>query len=146
MSVPPIKTREENTMQDNEGFELFTRRATPIVKDHYIAIHKRGTISLNRSAVEALKEPQAVQLLFNRTKRIIAFRPTDPKSESAYPLRRQQNSNSWIIAGQAFLKFYDIDHSITRRYTGELHDDMLRIDLSQGGIEVSNSRKLKTYN
>jgi hypothetical protein len=127
-------------MQDNEGFELFTRRSTPIVKDHYIAIHKRGTLSLNRSAVEALGQPEAVQLLFNREKRIIAFRPVEPKAEGAYPLRRQQQSNSWLVAGQAFLKFYEIDHSITRRYTGELRDKMLRISLLQGGAEVTSSR------
>ncbi len=127
-------------MQDNEGFEVFTRRSTPIVKDHYVAIHKRGTISLNRSAVEALGQPDAIQLLFNREKRIMAFRPVEPTIEGAYPLRRQQQSNSWLVAGQAFLKFYDIDHSITRRYTGELRDNMLRIDFSQGGTEVTSSR------
>ncbi len=127
-------------MQDNEGFEVFTRRSTPIVKDHYVSIHKRGTISLNRSAVEAMGQPETVQLLFNREKRIIAFRGVEPKTEGAYPLRRQQQSNSWLVAGQAFLKFYDIDHSITRRYTGELRDDMLRIDLSHGGTEVTSNR------
>jgi hypothetical protein len=127
-------------MHDNDGFEVFTRRSTPIVKDHYVAIQKRGTISLNRSAVEALGEPQAVQLLFNRSKRIIAFRPTDPKTESAYPLRRQQNSNSWLVAGQAFLNFYDIDHNTTRRYTGELRDSMLIVDLNQEGTEVTSTR------
>jgi hypothetical protein len=130
----------QDTEQDTEEFEVFTRRSTPIIKDHYIAIHKRGTISLNRSAVEALGEPHAVQLLFNRTKRIVAFRPTDPKTESAYPLRRQNNSNSWLIAGQAFLNFYDIEHNITRRYRGEFRDNMLRIDLSQGGTEVVGRR------
>ncbi len=127
-------------MQDNEGFEVFTRRSTPIIKDHYVAIHKRGTISLNRSAVEALGQPEAIQLLFNREKRIIAFRPVEPKTEGAYPLRRQQQSNSWLVAGQAFLNFYDIDHGITRRYIGELRDKMLRIDLTQGGTEATNSR------
>ncbi len=130
-------------MQNDGEFEVFTRRSTPIVKANYVAIHKRGTISLNRSAVEALGEPQAIQLLFNRAKQIIAFRPTDPKTDSAYPLRRQQQSNSWLIAGQAFLNFYDIDHSTTRRYIGEFRDNMLRIDLSQGGTEVASRRAEK---
>jgi hypothetical protein len=127
-------------MQNNDEYEVFTRRSTPIVKDHYVAIQKRGTISLNRSAVEAIGEPKAVQLLFNRAKYTMAFRPTDPTTDSAYPLRRQQNSNSWLVAGQAFLNFYDIDHSETLRYKGELHDNILVVDLTQEGVKVTSTR------
>jgi len=113
------------------NWEAFTRRATPVVSGPLVTIQKRGTISLNRAAHELLGAPPAVELLFDVDEHVIGFRPVDPGVHHAYPVRKQPSSFSYLVAGQAFAKYYGIPIGETRRYTAAMIGDVLAIDLKQ---------------
>ncbi len=113
------------------NFETFTRRSTPVTATPLVTIQKRGTISLNRTAYELLGSPEAVELLYDRGERVIGIRAVDPDTRHAYPMRKQPSSYSYLFAGQAFAKYYDIPIGETRRYEAEMIGDVLAVDLKQ---------------
>jgi hypothetical protein len=45
-----------------------------------------------------------------------------------------------MVAGQAFTKHYDIDTSVAKRYEAKMQDDILTIDLKQGGTVATGPR------
>ncbi len=123
------------------NFETFTRRSTPVAATPLVTIQKRGTISLNRTAHELLGSPEAVELLFDKGEQVIGIRAVDPSIRHAYPLRKQPSSYSYLVAGQAFAKYYNIPIGETRRYEAEMIGDVLAIDLKQTAVTpVSRDR------
>jgi len=86
-------------------------------------------ISLNVAAAEALKNPKAVQLLYDRVGRRVGFRKAAPGDETAYDLRRQGSSSTFNVSGYRFTRQYGIDVSRARRYAAKLDGDVLAIDL-----------------
>ena len=121
------------------SFEQFKRQRAPITNDPWISIQKRGNFSLNPPAFAALKEPAAVEFLYDRETKRIALRSASLGTEFAYPVRPLGKSN-WLIAGMAFTGYYGIDTSIARRWIGRLEGDLLVIDLNEPGQEVSSNR------
>lgn len=121
------------------GFEVFDRRAAPLVSAPFVTLQKKGPLSLNQAAYEAIGKPAAVELLYDRSNRLIGLRPTEPTNPRAYPVRAQAARN-YLIAGQAFTKYYDIDTSVARRYEVEVRDGMLVIDLKTGGSVATGVR------
>ena len=124
------------------NFEVFTRRMVPLVKQPAVTIQKRGNISINRAAFVALGEPQAVELLYDPTERIVGFRGVPVDTEHAYPMRPQgqKEDGPYIVAGMAFTKYYAIDTTISRRWPAAMQDDILCIDLKQPGTVVTSNR------
>ncbi|MFE3449681.1 hypothetical protein ACFXJ8_12170 [Nonomuraea sp. NPDC059194] len=125
------------------NFETFTKRMTSIVKQPFVTIQKRGTMSLNSAAYAALREPEAVELLYDAEERIIGFRGVPKESEHAYPLRPQAGKSvgPYIVSGTAFAKYYGIDTTVSRRWVGYLDDGILCIDLKGPGTEVTSNRR-----
>lgn len=122
------------------NFEVFTRRSRPVVKQPSVAIQRRGNFSINRAAYELLGEPEAVELLFDRTERIMGMRPIDPSTPHAYPVRKQPNSASYLVAGNAFTQFYNIPIGTTRRFDAAVIDGVLAVDLKTEGHEIITHR------
>lgn len=114
----------------------------PLVKQPFVTIQKRGTISLNAAAYAALDEPEAVELLFDPSDRIVGFRAVPKESEHAYPLRAQSGKSigPYIVSGTAFTRYYSIDTTVSRRWIGYMDDDILCVDLKQPGTEVTSNR------
>jgi hypothetical protein len=128
------------------NFESFHRGLLPLKDDPHLTIQKRGTISVNRSAFEALGAPDAVELLYDRERDIVGLRGIDPKADNAYLVRRTTSSASgpWVISAMAFTHFYDIDTAVSKRWTAFLDDDVLCADLSTPGTPVSSNRARRT--
>jgi len=122
-------------------FEVFTRRATPVSLEPMMTIQRRGSLSLNRAAVEALGEPEAVELLYDRKERVMGIRPVDPKAQHAYKIRKQPSSVSFLIAGQAFTQYYGIPTDKPIRYRAKMADGVLTVDLKQEGIDATSTRE-----
>lgn len=123
-------------------FETFTKRMTPLVKQPFITIQKRGTISLNTAAYAALGEPEAVELLYDTSERIVGFRAVAKEFEHAYPLRAQAGKTvgPFIVSGTAFTKYYGISTTVSRRWVGYVDEGILCVDLKQSGTEVTSNR------
>ena len=129
---------------DLDDFEVFDRSSTPGPSIPFVTIQRRGLISLNRGAYDTLGAPAAVELLFNRQRRVIAIRPADPTSPRSYALRQQGGeggSKTYLIAGTAFATHYGIDTSVARRYGVKHHGETLLVDLEQeDAVTVSSPR------
>lgn len=123
-------------------FETFTRRMIPLVKKPSVTIQKRGTLSFNKAAHVALGSPKAVELLYDKTRKIIGIRPVDPTIEHAYPMRPQANKDDgpYIVAGGAFTKYYGIPTDESRRWFVDVEDGILLIDLRRPGQVVTSNR------
>ncbi len=119
-----------------DGFEVFTQRWTPNEARPFITIQKRGTLGLNKSAVDAIGKPDAVELLFNPQKRVMAIRPAAPGAPHAYLLRKQGASDSYLISMLAFAAHWRIPLGQARRYEGTTEDGALLIELSQEAVEL----------
>ena len=124
------------------NFEVFDRRSRPVSHQPTVTLQKRGNFSLNRAAFNALGDPEAVELLYDRTERLIGMRSASLNNRLAYPVRKQQNAASYLIAGNAFNQFYGIETGSTRRWNAVMSDDILVVDLKQQAqVVVSNRDK-----
>jgi hypothetical protein len=115
----------------------------PLSKKPFVTIQKRGTVSLNAAAYAAMGSPEAVDLLYDATEKIMGFRPVDSAaSEHAYPLRAQNHKDvgPYIVSGTAFVNYYGIDTTVSRRWIAEVLDGVLCIDLKQEGTVVTSNR------
>ncbi len=124
------------------NFETFTKRMTPLVKQPYVTIQKRGTISLNASAHAALGSPEAIELLYDSGEQIVGFRGVPKTAEHAYPLRAQAGKSvgPYIVSGTAFVRYYGIETTVSRRFVATMQDDVLCIDLKLEGTIVTSNR------
>lgn len=122
-------------------FETFKRQRAPMTLEPAITIQKRGTMSLNVPAYQGLGSPEAIELLWDREKRLMAMRKVARETPHAYLVRPLGKSESnWLISGRAFVTYYGIEADVARRYMGRMDDDMLVIDLKEPGVQVTSNR------
>jgi len=122
-------------------FETFTRQRPPTVRDPAVTIQKRGALSLNRPAYEALDSPEAAELLFDREERLIGIRKADPSADHAMPVRPLgKHGGNWLISGRTFTLYYDIPTESARRWIARQDGDMLVLDLKEPGTEIVGAR------
>jgi hypothetical protein len=126
------------------NFQVFDKRAVPISGEPMVTIQRKGPISINKIAFHAMGEPPFVELLYDPDERIVGFRPLKKQLPHAYPVRVQGRSSTFLIAGHAFLKFYDIPNEVSTRYVAEMFGDVLGVDLKKKGIEVTGNRTGRT--
>lgn len=122
------------------NFEVFNRRAAPVTAQPLVTIQKRGTMSFNRAAFEALGGPEAVELLFDRQERVVGFRPVGADVPHAYRPRKQGHTYNYLVAGQAFTQHYGIETDTARRYPAAMLDGVLVVDLKQPGTDATGPR------
>lgn len=122
------------------GFEVFDKRLAPLAKAPSVTIQKRGIFSINRAAHKLVGEPETVELLYDRETRVIAMRPSG--ESHAYAIRPQTSHDAGqvILSATAFVQYFDIDTSVSRRYTPYVQDGMLCIDLSGPSVEIRGNR------
>jgi hypothetical protein len=69
----------------------------------------------------------------------------DPTSQSAYKLRSisprgNKPPSSYVVSGKAFTAYYDIPTESAHRWTAQVDDGMLIIDLKEPGLKVVSNR------
>jgi hypothetical protein len=126
-------------------FETFKRQRLTPTDEPLITIQKKGVFSLNRAAYEAIGEPAAVELLYDREARKIGLRKVKPSVAHAYRVRAFGKSGmSWLVSGTAFTNYYDIAVKEPVRRTAQLlNQDTLVIDLNDPGVVVTPNRTRK---
>lgn len=125
-------------------FETFMRQRLRPGQEPLITIQRKGVLSLNRAAYEALDFPETVELLYDREARLIGLRKVDSSTEHAYTVRGMgKRAGTWLVSGTAFTNYYEIDTSAPRRHTARTEGDMLVVDLNQPGTEVTSNRSPK---
>lgn len=123
------------------AFETFDKRSATATKSPMVTLQRGGPFSLNKAAYHLADSPEAVELLYDRENQLIGFRPVSPSSPRAFPVRPQgKNESTFMIAGQAFAKYYELDTSKARRYAVSKEEDMLVLDLKSDSVEVTGPR------
>lgn len=127
-------------MPNFEGFRH--RRTVTSTKPEGSIQRPRGILGLNAAAYRLLKEPAAVELLYDRDDQIIGVRAEDPEAAWAYTMRKQKNSQSYVVAAKAFFDYYGISlDGPSEKYSVQMYGDILGIDLKGDRIEVIGSRR-----
>lgn len=116
-------------------FETFTRQRRT-GRQPFVTIQKKGVISLNGAAFEALDSPDAVELLYDTEARLVGLRKVDSSVPHAYQVRAPvENHATYLISGAAFMSYYEIDNSRSIRRPARLDGDLLIVDLNDPGVD-----------
>lgn len=84
---PPIVQEDPVPEFDDYGFEVYTATPTPRVARPIISLRRDNGLYLNGAAFTAIGSPEYVELLYSRTKRILALRPVAADADYARPVK-----------------------------------------------------------
>lgn len=101
-----------------------------------VTISKKGMLTLNEKAVDALDRPDAIVFLWAADERIIGLRRATAGDRNSYVVRSYANNpqsslRKYSVGGTLFCKRYNLLADKTRRYRARLVGDVLRIDLKE---------------
>lgn len=127
------------------GFQVYEKGSAPVPTTPSITIQKRGLLSINRAAFEAIGKPEGVELLWDAERKAIALRPAPLTNQNAYPVRAQGSAERgpWLIAGTLFTQFIGLDTSDAYRWTPSVEDGLLVVDVSKPGSKATTNRRPK---
>ena len=116
--------------------EFENGRVVSLSERIHVTINKRGSIYLNRRALEAIGEPERVVLLFDRRRSTIGVRPAPDDQLNAYRLGRKdkKSAGSRVIYATNFFKQYHIKPDGTFAFTST--------EVDQNGILVLELSRL----
>jgi hypothetical protein len=119
------------------NFETFQKRSITVSTEPRVTLQRKGPISLNKAAYQALGEPPAIELLFDREAKIVGLRGASSRKANAYSVRVVGKS-TYLVAGSAFTKYYGIRVDESRRFPARMYGDVLGFDLHEGKPVTSN--------
>jgi hypothetical protein len=111
--------------------------------DFGITINRKSVLTFNRFAVDALGNPAAVLLFFEKQEKLIGIVASSLKEKDAFPLK-PKNSVNWVVNSAPFCRHHKIVIEKTEKFDHPEIDDagILRLDL-KNTHDVSNLRKRK---
>ena len=126
----------------NVDFEIF--EAGPVVQATdrpHVTINTRVHIFLNRYAIGAIGNPDAVTLMFDRRRKIIGIMPSERRHKRSFPLRNKNAvpTRGQMIHAKNFCNEYGIHVSETLAFTSPEvnHNGILVLSLH----EVRSAKK-----
>lgn len=121
------------------GFEVFDKRQAPMRGTPSVTIQKRGIISISGAAHAFIDRARVVELLFDRERKVMALRPSEPSAQS-YELREPAKSGQTLLSATAFTQAYDIDTTVSRRFEPFVEDGMLCVAIEGPSTIVRSNR------
>ena len=106
-----------------------------------VSLQRRGNFQVNRAAYEYMGRPEALQLGFDRNKRIIAFKLAKSGGRGAYTVHKASGAETYSVAAKAFANLHDLDLSQSRRYLLHKIGDVYAIKLDEPETTASRGRK-----
>jgi len=98
-------------------------------------------LHLNKAAVDLLDRPAAVELLYDRERRIVGVRATaDREDLSAFKLSITRDGGGAKVAAHSFTNHYGVDTTHARRWPAYLDGGVLCVDLNGDGTPVTSNR------
>lgn len=135
------------------NFTTFDKQGARLVKVPELTIQAKGSMSMNAAAWNLMGQPVAVALMYDEAAKVIGLRPVPPEDPHAYPLRgvggkkgvTPKLPNSFIVAGQAFVKHFGIPVGNPVRRQVTVVDGVLIVDLNDPGrLAASNRNRSRT--
>lgn len=123
-------------------FEVFRKDGADARHEPVVTLQRRGMITLNGAAFQALEAPVAVELLYNREQQVIGMRAVDQRAANAHFVRPAARTglSQYVISASAYVRYYDIDTTEVSRWVGYLDGHTLCVDL-RGDALPSGSRE-----
>jgi hypothetical protein len=123
----------------NIDFEIF--EAGPVGQNTdrpHITINKLGHFFLNRHALAALGNPDAVTLMCDRRLQIIGMMPSDPRRTRSFPLRLKDGkaNRGRVLHAMNFCKRYAIRPTETLAF--------LNPEINHNGILILNLHEVRS--
>jgi hypothetical protein len=120
-------------------FEVFRKRhMVAQAGQPLVTIQRSGrTIAFNEAALAALGRPLAVELLYDRQRKVMGLRAAQQDALHAYIVRHNTRGTTHTVAGGLFTKHYGIPTDVARRWPATMEEGVLCVDLKQPGVEVS---------
>jgi hypothetical protein len=87
------------------------RREVPM-----FTLQASGLLSLNHAAFMALGEPVTVALLYDAGEGVVGVRKVEKDHQSAYPVRKQGRSMTYLVSAQGFVAHHEIPTVKARRF------------------------------
>jgi hypothetical protein len=130
-------------------FETFARNTRRSSVEPMVSIQKSGMISLNAAAYKVLKGENRVvkkhprrksetdifvELMFDQGNRMVALRCVSPDNPNSYVLRKQPNSETYLVSAKGFLNHYGIRTTTKgRRFEARMYQpDVLVFSVEKG--------------
>jgi hypothetical protein len=114
-------------------------------EDPMFTLQRRGLVSLNHAAFEALGEPASVVLLYDADEGIVAMRKVVRTHANAYHVRKQQNSQSYLVGAQGFVAHHKIPTNVARRFVGHDYGDQTWGFVLGEGAEIQGRRIVRVF-
>jgi hypothetical protein len=67
-----------------------------------VTMDPRGVIYMNEKAWDVLGRPEAVEMMFDKTRRTIGLAPSDPDVPEAFPVKPKKGTRGRIVSASAF--------------------------------------------
>jgi hypothetical protein len=113
-------------------------------------LQESGKITLTEQAAKDLGQPvgltvpEAVELYFDRERRIIGMRAVPRGTPHSYAARKQTYGTTVVLTALSFFHHYGIDLGGTsRRFTAYMDNDLLCVDLNAESEVVVGPRTLR---
>lgn len=104
-----------------------------------VTVQSSGGIGLNLVAYEELDEPKFLKLYYDEEEERIGLESANRSDDYAYPVRPSGESG-YSVSVRSFLKFFDIDISVTRKFRATIEGNMLVATLDDP-IHVRKKRR-----
>jgi hypothetical protein len=115
------------------AFEVFHNKFGRTGSQLTVTITARGHLTLSRGALNALGDPDLVDLLFDRAERLIGIRRSE--NPDAYHVSKARSVNC-----KAFARAFEIDTKQARRRPAQIEGGMLVVDVKSSGTVVDSNR------
>src|SRR4051812_22536564 len=102
------------------AWEAFMKQRIRPGDGPHISIQRKGVISLNHGAFEALDSPKVVELLYDPDNNRVGLRKVDPDYAFGSPVRQLSRGATWLISGKAFTPYYGINTETSRRWPAHI--------------------------
>ena len=113
----------------DDEWVVFTGKSRTRRNELSVSTQAKGMFLISEAAMNALGNPEALEFLWNPSKRRIGFRGADPKAAHSYVVRRQEKGTNYHVNGKAFMVEHGIPLDRTYRYSAQLLGDVLVIEL-----------------
>lgn len=124
-------------------FVEFSRQGARTSDEPMFTVQRRGNMSLNQAAFKALAEPAAVALLYDADHGIVGFRKVARNYPNGYQVRKQANSNSYIVGAKAFTTHNKIPCDVPHRFNAHDYGDGVWGFALSEGTEVKTSPRIR---
>ena len=132
-------------------FKVFERENYLPPSSPSVTIQRKGLFSLNAAAMQMLGNPEAIQFLWDRDRRVVGIQAVSVDASNAYPMRRQgtrarlpsAHGGPGLVAGTRFTHYIGLDTAVSNRWIPRMEGDILVVDLKQPGQPAPSNRNRK---